>query len=190
MDVLTENEVEQLIGSLKESKGNVSSLRIDREEYAKSTEVVESGIQEAVKNAYDHKIMLFQLIRKGANEPIRYHFHFLLTRKHGKFVAICLDTDDTVPLSGQTPSRQELIEVVNAVLEAFIARACLIDSQDDWIEQKLYFRRADQRLWDKFNEIKERAFVNYAKSAITQEKLEVAGIKDESEVDFNERNSA
>lgn len=166
-----------------ETADKVTAISMDSPEYSLSLADVEHSKQEAVENAYGHKIILFRVIRKGADHAMSYHFHFLLTKNHGQDVAICLDTSDIVPISPE-PSREEMHEVAQSILKGFIMRAGLIDQKNEWIEQKFYFNRAPQIYWDKFNKIKERDFVDYAKEAIEKDNLSIDGITEESDIQF------
>lgn len=133
----------------------------------------EDVIREAVQHAIDHRVFVFAAMRAGANTPIAYHFHFLITKQSNQPVAICLDTNDVVPLEEEIPEAAEMKSVCNRVLESFFAKATMREKSSDTerLKARHYFPKSDQRLWDKFNFIKENSFVGYVYDAMDNKQL-------------------
>lgn len=150
-------------------------------EYETGLRQVEAGIQELAANAYGHRIVYFRVMRQGATEWKSYHFHFLLSKRSGRHVAVCLDTDDVIPTGASSPDRKVFMQVAEAAIEGFLKRAGYVDKHDDWMEKRLYFRRSDQRLWDGFNELKEKDFVSYARNAKANE-IQIQGLIEENDI--------
>lgn len=145
---------------------------------------------EAYLNAFDHKIIFTDISRKGAKNPISYHFHFLLTEKHGTPMAICLDTSDEIPLSSKDPDREEMKSIIHLLVDSFLEKAGSIDRDINLVRAGAYFKKADDMLWKKFNHLKEEKFVEYALKAIIEERSQTNpqdyGIKTADEVEISE----
>ncbi|WP_016755324.1 hypothetical protein [Leptospira santarosai] len=140
--------------------------------------------EEDCKNAYDHRILFFVTTRNGATGSIQYHFHFLLTKRFGEYYAICLDTDEAIPLSEENPSEKEMKEVLLLTISMFFGKASIIEKSINYVSEKYYFNRSDQSLWNKFNEIKENNFVKYVRESMKndiskEEILSIDNIKSE-----------
>ena len=180
IEFLTSTDTENLLKGIKDESGaksNGEGVAICERVY-KETEV------EAINNAYDILIIFTEIIRKGSPGKIIYHFHFLLTEIYGSPHAFCLDTNILIPLSEQNPSKNEIEYFSRETLRSFCDRASTVDKDVQWISKRLYFSRASQSLWDKFNDIKEGKFVSYALEAIDNEDIDDAVFVKEEDVNL------
>ncbi|WP_061209510.1 hypothetical protein [Leptospira borgpetersenii] len=144
------------------------------------------SMREACDNAYDYRIMFFQGKRKKKDKYFTYHFHFLLTERFGQKYAICLDTDDAIPLTQKNPTDEEMKAIAFMAMDAFIERAKALEKTKQYIKPEYYFTRSHDELWKKFNTIKENGFVSYVEESMKGdgEEIEVSNVSSEAELKF------
>ncbi|MDI7183620.1 hypothetical protein [Leptospira santarosai] len=146
----------------------------------------EESMREACDNAYGHRIMFFRGKRKEGDKYFTYHFHFLLTERFGQNYAICLDTDDAIPLTQKNPTDAEMKSVAFMAMNAFIERAKALEKTKQHIKPEYYFTRSHGELWKKFNTIKENGFVSYVEESMRGdgEEIKVSNVSSEAELKF------
>ncbi|EMS84060.1 hypothetical protein [Leptospira noguchii] len=148
--------------------------------------IFSESVRESCDNAYGHRIMFFRGKRSENDRYFTYHFHFLLTERFGQKYAICLDTDDAIPLTQKNPDESEMKSVALMAMYAFIERAKAIEKTKQHIRPEYYFTRSHEDLWKKFNTIKEKGFVDYVEDSMKNdgEEIEVSSVSSESELKF------
>jgi len=110
------------------------------------------------------------------NPSMDYHLHYLLyyDRDLNHIGVLCLDTNDlqTIAYANGNDMRYMFKTLVMEMTQFFV------DKMDSMInvncfDEKILFDRAEQKLWDKFNEIKQQTFISKLSQfagAILQEK--------------------
>lgn len=126
------------------------------------TDLEQEWEQELIENASSYRVVIFSGKFSGSDERLVYHFHFLLSEYCEKNVALCLDTNEMLPLSTRSPSASEMEASARELLNSFSSRIEYLSSKRrDHLSAANVFTRSKQNLWNKFNELKEGSFVEY-----------------------------